>query len=182
MDVVLRPHLEAVTNSFKTNEFMWRSQIDSIRNMEINDARNPNSLAAQRSALDRQAGKLREEGNAFFKALDFPKARLLYTHSIAAAIGGPLGALAYFNRYRNEFKLIFLPRINISHIRSAALFQMKFYKDCIKDIDRALVLGYPKSQQLYSLHLRKAKCLKFLGKDFSDCLDETMKVGQQTII
>lgn len=53
---------------------------------------------------------------------------------------------------------------------------MKIYDDCIKDIDRALDLGYPKNQQLYSLHLRKAKCLKFLGKDYADCLDDAMQV------
>jgi hypothetical protein len=58
---------------------------------------------------------------------------------------------------------------------------MKCYKDCVRDIDRALVLGYPKIQQLYSLHLRKAKCLKFLGKDFADCLDEAMKVSSLQI-
>jgi hypothetical protein len=53
---------------------------------------------------------------------------------------------------------------------------MKFFKDCIRDIDRALVLGYPKNRQLYTLHLRKAKCLKFLGKDFADCLQKAMQV------
>jgi hypothetical protein len=53
---------------------------------------------------------------------------------------------------------------------------MNLFEDCIKDIDRALDAGYPKKQQLYSLYLRKAKCLKFLEKDYVDCLAETMKV------
>jgi len=43
-------------------------------------------------------------------------------------------------------------------------------------IDRALVCGYPKKQQLYSLYLRKAKCLKFLKKDYVGCLADVMKV------
>jgi hypothetical protein len=53
---------------------------------------------------------------------------------------------------------------------------MKLYEECIKDIDRALVCGYPKKQQLYSLYLRKAKCLKFLKKDYVGCLADVMKV------
>jgi hypothetical protein len=53
---------------------------------------------------------------------------------------------------------------------------MKLYEDCFKDVDRALALGYPKSQQLYNLHLRKAKCLKFLGKDYAECVAEAFKV------
>lgn len=53
---------------------------------------------------------------------------------------------------------------------------MNLYEDCIKDIDRALVAGYPKNQQLYTLHLRKAKCLKILKKNYSGCLADTFKV------
>jgi hypothetical protein len=67
--------------------------------------------------------------------------------------------------------------IDIFHLcRSAALFHSKLFEDCIKDIDRALFSGYPKKQQLYSLYLRKAKCLKFLNKDYADCLAQAMKV------
>jgi SET and MYND domain-containing protein 4 len=64
----------------------------------------------------------------------------------------------------------------LKFLRSAALFQMKLYEDCIKDVDRALALGYPKSQEIYSLHLRKAKCLKFLGKDYAECVADAIKV------
>jgi hypothetical protein len=99
LDDVLRPHLELVTKCFESNEYMWRSEIDSIRNIEIDDAKNPKFPAQQRLLLDRQAEKYREQGNAFFKALDFRKAQLLYTQSIASAIGGPIGSLAYNNRY-----------------------------------------------------------------------------------
>jgi hypothetical protein len=65
----------------------------------------------------------------------------------------------------------------IESCRSAALFQMNYYKDCIKDIDRALECGYPKPQLLYMLHLRKAKCLKFLKKDYDGCVADTMQVN-----
>jgi hypothetical protein len=60
--------------------------------------------------------------------------------------------------------------------RSAALFQMNLFEDCIEDIDRAVDTGYPKKQQLYGLFLRKAKCLKFLKRDYADCLADAMKV------
>jgi hypothetical protein len=60
--------------------------------------------------------------------------------------------------------------------RSAALFQMKYYEDCIKDIDRSLAAGYPKLQNLYLLYVRKAKCQKFLNEDYADCLADALKV------
>jgi hypothetical protein len=53
---------------------------------------------------------------------------------------------------------------------------MQLYKDCIKDIDRALVLGYPNHQLKYTLHLRKAMCLQFLKKDHTEALDDALKV------
>jgi len=56
------------------------------------------------------------------------------------------------------------------------------YEDCIKDVDRALASGYPKKQQLYSLHLRKAQCLKFLNRDYADCLADALKVRKLYII
>jgi len=51
---------------------------------------------------------------------------------------------------------------------------MRLYKDCIKDIDRALVLGYPNHQLQYNLHLRKAMCLQFLRKDHTEALDNAL--------
>jgi hypothetical protein len=53
---------------------------------------------------------------------------------------------------------------------------MRLYKDCIKDVDRALVLGYPNLKLKYNLHLRKTMCLQFLKKDKSEALNDTMKV------
>lgn len=62
------------------------------------------------------------------------------------------------------------------HYRSAALFHMKLYKDCMKDIDRSLVLGYPNDHLKYNLHIRKAKCLQFLDKDYSHALADALQV------
>jgi hypothetical protein len=53
---------------------------------------------------------------------------------------------------------------------------MQLYKDCIKDIDRAFVLGYPNHQLQYSLHLRKAMCLQFLKKDHTEALNDALQV------
>jgi hypothetical protein len=54
---------------------------------------------------------------------------------------------------------------------------MHLYKDCIKDIDRALILGYPNHQLKYNLHLRKAMCLQFLKKDHTEALNDSLKVN-----
>jgi hypothetical protein len=91
LDGVLRSHLEAVTKAF--NSKGWKQQQTKIA--KDKDA-NP---ALQRSQLNLKAEKIREQGNALFKAHDFAQARLLYTQSIAAAIEGPLCSLAFSNRF-----------------------------------------------------------------------------------
>jgi hypothetical protein len=53
---------------------------------------------------------------------------------------------------------------------------MKFYEDCIKDIDRALDLGYPNHKQEYNLHFRKAMCMKFQRKDITEALSDALMV------
>lgn len=53
---------------------------------------------------------------------------------------------------------------------------MKLYKDCMKDIDRSLVLGYPNDHLKYNLLIRKAKCLQFLNKDYTQALDDALQV------
>jgi hypothetical protein len=53
---------------------------------------------------------------------------------------------------------------------------MKFYEDCIKDIDRALDLGYPNHPLEYNLHLRKAMCLQFLKRDHTKALNNALMV------
>ncbi len=47
--------------------------------------------------------------------------------------------------------------------RSASLFFLKLYEDCIEDIDLAFSLGYP-DDLAYKLHERKAKCLVQMGR------------------
>jgi hypothetical protein len=89
LDGVLCSHLETVTNTFNSKD--WEQHLNGTKNKHAKPV-------LQRSQLNVQAEKFREQGNALFKAHDFPQAQLLYTRSIAAAIEGPLGSLAYFNR------------------------------------------------------------------------------------
>jgi len=88
LDGVLRSHLKAVTKAFSSKD--WKLHQTKI----AKDKDHANSV--QRRS---QAEKLREQGNALFKAQDFLQAQLLYTQSIAAAIEGPLCSLAFFNRF-----------------------------------------------------------------------------------
>ena len=53
---------------------------------------------------------------------------------------------------------------------------MKLYKDCMKDIERAFVLGYPHDDRKYNLYIRKAKCQQFLDKDYTQALEEALQV------
>jgi hypothetical protein len=175
LDNVLRPHLEAITKVYKANELELLSKHESDKIQQINSEKN---AKIKRQRLDNESEDFRQLGNNAYKAKDLNQALYMYTKSIAAAMEGPLASLAYFNRcdpikislYKNKVCKLFICT------RSAALFQMKLFEDCIIDIDRALASGYPKKQQLYSLYLRKARCLKFLRKDFTDCLSEAMKV------
>jgi len=53
---------------------------------------------------------------------------------------------------------------------------MKLYEDCLKDIERAITLGYPENKQPF-LYLRKAKCFKYLGQDFEISLEKAKQVS-----
>ena len=53
--------------------------------------------------------------------------------------------------------------------RSAALFQMQLFNDCISDIDAAVKRNYP-TQLMSKVLLRKAKCLQKLGQDYNKVL------------
>jgi len=44
---------------------------------------------------------------------------------------------------------------------------MNLYEDCLKDIDRAISHNYPDNLK-YKLLARKARCLKYLGRDFAE--------------
>jgi hypothetical protein len=174
-DDVLCPHLKTVTEVFRQHRGTWLQLIEDIRTDELQ--------SEQKAELEHKlrleaAESFREEGNNWFKEKSFCEAASSYTDSISSAKEGPLAALAYFNRLIFHVKINLCPYLTHSLTcgRSAALFHMNFYEDCIKDIDRALASGYPKLQNLYNLHLRKAKCLKFLKKDHLGCLADATKV------
>jgi tetratricopeptide (TPR) repeat protein len=167
---ILSKHLQYVTRIYNADAAGWQHKCDTFKKVDLEF--NP---AVHRDLCDKGSVKLRNQGNEHFKAGSYPEARLLYTQSIAAGVGGPLGALAYANRFEilsNQFRL----KLIIYCHRSAALFHMQLYKDCIKDIDRALILGYPNHQLKYNLHLRKAMCLQFLIKDHTEALNDTLQV------
>ena len=167
---ILSNHLQYVTRIYNADAAGWQKKCDAFKKVDLEF--NP---VVHRDLCDKGSVKLRNQGNEHFKAGRYPEARLLYTQSIAAGVGGPLGALAYSNRFEilsDPLRILII----ISCCRSAALFHMHLYKDCIKDIDRAFVLGYPNHQLKYSLHLRKAMCLQFLKKDHTEVLNDALHV------
>jgi len=97
----------------------------------------------------KESEKLREQGNKIFvkgilNNMTCIDALKLYTKSIAfAPYPSEQLALGYANR-------------------SAVLFQLGLYLECIQDIDRALDLKYPDNLRA-KLYLRKTECLMSLG-------------------
>ena len=91
------------------------------------------------------ATKLRDEGNAKFRMHDNEGALKLYTESIICSPElGPELSLGYGNR-------------------SAALYHIGQYEDCLQDIEQALKTKFPRNLE-YKLHQRKGLCLTKLGK------------------
>ncbi len=91
------------------------------------------------------ATKLRDEGNAKFRMHDNEGAVKLYTESIICSPElGPELSLGYGNR-------------------SAALYHVGQYEDCLQDIALALKYRYPKNLE-HKLHQRKGQCLTKLGQ------------------
>ena len=89
----------------------------------------------------------REKGNQLFSIKDYIGSVHTYTLSIATCPA------------ENKEEL------SIAHAnRSAALFHLELYEDCISDIEVALKLGYPDKLH-FKIILRKAKCFQKLGKD-----------------
>lgn len=113
------------------------------------------------------AQHLREAGNAQFAQKNYISCIKNYTNSILNCPSGNTNeiSLAYANR-------------------SAALFQLELYADCISDIDSAISHHYP-VHLLPKILIRKIKSLKNLGK-MEDCatvsleLDSAMKNLQLT--
>ncbi|XP_030648940.1 protein-lysine N-methyltransferase SMYD4 [Chanos chanos] len=95
------------------------------------------------------AGRFREQGNRSFKARDYAAAALLYSKGICHATKGTEQlALCYANR-------------------SAALFYLSLYKECLADICRALDEGYP-GHLRHKLSERRTQCLNRLREQGRD--------------
>lgn len=88
---------------------------------------------------------LREAGNRQFSLKDYAACVETYTQSI----------LSCPNETETE--------LSLAHAnRSAALFQLELYEDCIKDISVSISKKYP-SHLLPKVLLRKAKCFRKLN-------------------
>lgn len=91
----------------------------------------------------------REDGNRSFMSCQYYKAVQEYTESIVYAVDSSEElALAYANR-------------------SAALFNLEKFEECIRDIDRALSLKYPDRLKT-KVYERKGLCLTKLGRSGAD--------------
>uniref|UniRef100_A0A8C3T7Q3 Protein-lysine N-methyltransferase SMYD4 n=1 Tax=Chelydra serpentina TaxID=8475 RepID=A0A8C3T7Q3_CHESE len=84
----------------------------------------------------------KEEGNKRFQKKEYTAALILYSKAVSH--NSPEMSLCYANR-------------------SAALFHLGQFEDCLEDIDRAQAQGYPDRLQPKIL-LRKIECLLLLGR------------------
>ncbi|XP_043386882.1 SET and MYND domain-containing protein 4 isoform X3 [Chelonia mydas] len=84
----------------------------------------------------------KQEGNKRFQNREYAAARILYSKAVSH--NSPEMSLCYANR-------------------SAALFHLGQFEDCLEDIDRAQAQGYPDRLQPKIL-LRKTECLLLLGR------------------
>ncbi|XP_049828172.1 SET and MYND domain-containing protein 4-like [Schistocerca gregaria] len=98
-----------------------------------------------------QSSKLRADGNEKFKYKDYASSAELFTESMAHALyNSKEMALAVANR-------------------SAALFYLGAYEECLKDIELALGNNYPESLK-YKLYTRKAECMEKLNR-YKEAID-----------
>ncbi|KAJ8386221.1 hypothetical protein AAFF_G00175410 [Aldrovandia affinis] len=105
------------------------------------------------------AGRFREQGNLRFKARDYTAAALYYSKGVCHAGQG-----------KEELSLCFANR-------SAALFHLCLFQECLQDIRRALDEGYPSHLQQKLLD-RRAQCLNHLGQQAQGkeaCVHSAMK-------
>ncbi|XP_051891760.1 SET and MYND domain-containing protein 4 [Pristis pectinata] len=111
------------------------------------DAAALDTLSAQwRAQKDPTAAlDFRRQGNECFKARDYVRALALYSQGLQhSAADGPGTALLYANR-------------------SAALYHLQRYQECLEDIGRAEHHGYPAELQ-HKTQGRRAACLQQLGR------------------
>ncbi|XP_056592674.1 SET and MYND domain-containing protein 4 isoform X2 [Triplophysa dalaica] len=91
------------------------------------------------------ASEFREQGNLSFKVKDYTSAALFYSKGICHA-----------DKNTEQLSLCYANR-------SAALFYLTLYKECLEDIRQALEAGYP-SHLRDKLITRKTACLNQLSK------------------
>jgi hypothetical protein len=91
---ILGKHLQCVTRIYNADPAGWQQKCDTFKKVDLDF-----KPELHRDLCDKGSIKLRNQGNEHFKAGRYPEARLLYTQSIGFGIGGPLGALAYSNRF-----------------------------------------------------------------------------------
>ncbi|KAM9846507.1 SET and MYND domain-containing protein 4 [Aulostomus maculatus] len=91
-----------------------------------------------------QASRCRERGNSSFKLRDYPAAALHYSQGICFA-----------TQSSEQLSMCFANR-------SAALYHLQRYQDCLDDIDKALRNGYP-SHLVHKLEDRRVQCIKHLS-------------------
>lgn len=111
------------------------------------------------------AKNLREAGNRLFAARDFSTCVETYSQSILScpAENPEESSLAHANR-------------------SAALFQLELYDDCIRDIETALENSYP-ANFVPKLLLRKVKSLKKLGmSEDSEVVMRDLEVAMENML
>ncbi|XP_046603722.1 SET and MYND domain-containing protein 4-like [Neodiprion virginianus] len=94
-------------------------------------------LQSRESKSSSKAKQLKDLGNKEFQRKNYASSIPLYTKSAQYAVADEL-SIAIANR-------------------SAALYYMDNFKDCLKDIDLAINIGYPK-KLLYKLYIRNAQC------------------------
>lgn len=105
---------------------------------------------------------LRETGNHQFGLKDYPACVRTYTEAI----------LVCPEESTQECSLALANR-------SAALFQMELFTECISDIDAALEKNYP-SILVPKVLVRKAKCLCKLSQDYNQIL-ANLEVAMQVL-
>jgi hypothetical protein len=90
---ILEKHVRLVQRIYKERPAHWKRMSDGFKNIDLNF-----NHTLHRQLCDRGSVDFRNVGNQFFKAGQYREALLCYTQSVAAGVGGTLGALAYANR------------------------------------------------------------------------------------
>ncbi|KAI1280805.1 SET and MYND domain-containing protein 4 [Halotydeus destructor] len=118
-------------------------------------------IATEAAKSDDKAKNFRLEGNKCFKIKKYKDALKLYSKALLVASFPVEGKAAPSGNGNDassatEISLAFANR-------SATLFQMNMFKDCLQNVEHSIEFGYTPSQ-MHTLLLRKALCLKALEK------------------